>query len=1418
MKPKGAYAALLLVLLCPSGDARALERPWIGDVFFYWYTWDYDRELGGWIGGIHNTPLDGYYDSRTFRDNRRSLWMASEWGLTHHFMDYWTPDWKGEGGEMREATVMRAAESLRKDGYDIWMSYYQDGENFEMRDFSRNVSEKRDVHQWLRDFARSPVWPKIEGQPLQLVYARNGSPKTTIDHAGFRGFLKDRYGDVAALNRAWQTGFKGFDDIEMTFGARGHQRAASIAFQYSIWEREWQKLNGVVKKEFGVPGMRASFDVGYEPYMGFGFADFARVFGGPHSYAGIFAQPHDQDAQRYIQASLARKYNTVFLDHFKNYYFDWDIRVPGMAFHAEPYHFDRFWVGALARRSEALLHLSWNEWWEGSNLEPCREFGKTYCEKNLFYATLMKLAFDSIHNAERAAPVGLLLNDWRFASGAEFHEELYDTIQSLRRLCVPFDLVPDGMATPEQLERFKLVIVPAYGCGLGYNGRGEPIAGVLQKWLQSGKRRLVISHHPSLMPMFGLREALPAAKADAARGPDMNVFVDVGAEGDDPFLRSGYSHRESWGGAVKPGEPRSTFRWTPASGSETSLLLPASPGRDHVLRIVGRTLWPNKLTALVNGRDVGKADVPAGEVRLEIPVPAASVGSSPVVSVGLRHAQTRVPMKEAPAQYPGEARVCNLALEWLQWSTANVAADTRKQQYTMPKDSVRLTGDIFSSGRGFATSVPVQPREYLDAGGAKVVSVVEGREVPRDILLAVGPSAVLYVNGRLSEVRADEYWLPLVTRWAGAEFPRYAAGPHCMVNRLSAGDTDFIVAANEDIAEPRELRFDIRTRDLPLGEAAVLTRDGKLYQPLAVESRGGSHLARDMLHYYGVYQFAFSPVRIETPPLALQPGESKAFPVRVVNLTEKPVRGRIEAAAAIPTVTGRPAEVQLQPGEKKTVELSISVAPTADWGRKTIYVNLALNDRRAVVFRELIVERPTEIELADVVIDPASPRLEVRVRKSPYGRTAPLVGARLSLAGRTVALPAIAEGESRQVSLAPLEAAAPAKPELRAEKLRIDLPGPRSGQTIEREVYVAVKPKDFAAPADAITALVVFNPRATPLEKEPVAGQLPEGSGPYCVRLENATSVPSQSAGNRSIRWLADVPSRSGRTYYLCRGEAKAESDLRYSAEGLGTGKGTLKIENSRLSVVLSEAAGGTMTSLRSAKTGRDYGRKSFGAAYGTFSRYDPKKPTTSTVEYIDEKKVQQEDTPGRIELLSHGPVAVVTRVKWSDRKVKVEQTYEFRAHQPYFLLRQEVRPIDLAGQQELVAINAQFQPNRLTKSFPNFVGVPSQSPQPHFGWRKGDWVPDYATLMAPDHFDESVSLIVMEKTGLRSIRQGFWPEKRPSPGRCAVAQVELLADLSTGCNAELYVLLHEGHQIVARRFLDDRLLVPKVEVVEKLK
>jgi len=1391
----------LFCVLLGVRPASALDSPWISTVFFYWYTWDSDEKLGSWIGGVHNTPMDGYYDSRAFADNRRSLWQASEWGVTHHFMDYWAPNWKGENGQMREAVVMKAAEALRESGYDIWMSYYQDGENFEMQEFSRNVSEKRDVHQWLRDFSNSEVWPKIDGRPLQLVYARNGRPETTVDHDGFRRFLMECYENIAALNGVWNTDFESFDDVEMTFTARGHQRAEAIEYQYTIWDREWSKLDGLVKDEFGHPGMKASFDVGYGPFRRFGYANFTRTFGGPHSYAGIFGPPDDQDAERFIQAALAKKYNTVFFDHFKNFYFDWDIRVPGIAYLPEPHNFDRFWTGALARYSEAILHLSWNEWWEGSNLEPCQEFGKTYCEKNLLYATVMKLAFESIRTAGQGAPVAVLLNDWRFASGAGHEEELYETIQVLRRLNLPFDLVPDDFATVEYLGKFKLVVAPAYDAGLGYNKQREPILDVLEKWLQTGERRLIVSAHDTVAAKLGLREVTSPPAGSEVRGEDVNVFIDVGAEGDEEWLGDGsFSGREPTAAPKADRDnagPHHTFRWTPAFDSQTSFMLPAGPNRDHLLRIGGRAFWPNTISVVANGRTVAKVDI-AGTVDLEVNVSAAEIGAAPMVKLQLLYAKKNVPGEIAPQQYKSEGRVCNLALEKVQWSTANIPKDSKEQKFQIIEDALRLTGRTFAGASDEGISIPFRPRPRVTGAGAEVQSVLNINNLPRDILLPFGRSEVLYVNGLLSEVNTEEYWLALIRDWAGVDFHRFAAGEHCIAGRLSAGNTDFVVCFNQDVSQARELSLDLTQSGPPLSEATALSRDGHDYQPIEMSPAAGppSMHGADTMQYYGVYQFAFSPVKIDTPELVAQPGQEGSFAVTVTNLAAGPEKGRIEIGSILPTISGEAVEVELKAGETKTVNVPIKVAKTADWGRKTVYFTLDFGPDMAYLLRELVVQKPTQVELADVIIDAADPRAELSVSENRYGQTAPLAAAKVSLSGHVVDIPDVQEGHTAKLRFPALQGEAVSQPQLEAATLGIRPGGSVPGEPMEREVFIARRP-------------------ATALENGLLTANARVGSAPFSVRDDEGTPVAAQADTAGRLTFLADVPARSARTYYLCRSEFDVETDIRVSAGDLGTGRGTLSVENSHLAVTLSEAAGGTITSLRSLKTNRDYGLSSLGVNYGTFSQHDPASPLTNTVKYINESKTRQADTPALVEVVSNGPAVVVARVSWADDKVAVEQTYSFPAHASHFVLRQQVRPVNLADVQELVAVDARFQPHRLAKTYPTFTGRPTDKEQPHFGWRKGSWVPPVVSLITPGDFDESISLLITRPDGLVGVRQGFWPAQRPQPGRREVAQIELLADTADGCDAEIHVMVHEGHQIVAQRFLSNLQSPPRVDVVE---
>ncbi|MBC7288709.1 MAG: hypothetical protein H5T86_11865, partial [Armatimonadetes bacterium] len=79
---RSALAIAAIALAWRSAAQTGLDRPWISDTYFYWYEWDYERRSGNWLGGVYNTPLFGYYDSRRLADNLRELHCAAEWGIT----------------------------------------------------------------------------------------------------------------------------------------------------------------------------------------------------------------------------------------------------------------------------------------------------------------------------------------------------------------------------------------------------------------------------------------------------------------------------------------------------------------------------------------------------------------------------------------------------------------------------------------------------------------------------------------------------------------------------------------------------------------------------------------------------------------------------------------------------------------------------------------------------------------------------------------------------------------------------------------------------------------------------------------------------------------------------------------------------------------------------------------------------------------------------------------------------------------------------------------------------------------------------------------------------------------------------------------------------------------------------------------
>lgn len=1408
--PQQALAGGLLGIVL-AGPALALDRPWIGDVFFYWYSWEGEERLGNWTGGVYNTPLVGYYDSLSYEDNYRELWMASEWGLTHHFMDYWAPNWKDREGKPREALLMRAAEQLQREGYDIFMAYYQDGENFEMQDFAANMDPGRDVYLGLKNYASSPAWPKLHGRPFQLVYGRNGQPKLTQDQEGFREALRERYGTLEALNRAWESSFKSWEEVHLDFSS-GLPRADSIRYQYQVWERDWARLEERVRDVHGFPGFKVSFDVGYSPYQGFGYSNFARVFGGPHSYAGIFGPPHEQDTERFIQSIVAKYYDTVFLDHFKNFYHDWEIRIPGTAYPPEPLHFDRFWVGDLLRYAEAVLHLSWNEWWEGSNLEPCYEYGKTYCEKNLFYATLMKLAFPSIRHYARNARVAVLLNDWQFLVGARDQSDLYETLRALRERSIPFDLIPDDFVTLEKLAPFKLVIAPSAGVGFGQNAANESLSQVLQRWLEGASGRyLIVSGCPEWAAFLGL-QPLPEPPAEGATGPDMNLFIDVGEEGDDRFLVEGASQRENWGRlppeAFGATDRDLTVRWTPAVGNVTTFVLPASPNRDHTLRLAGSAIRSNLVTVRVNGQYVSTFALSEGYSEYEGRIPAAAIGGRRLIELQLVYARRHVPQEIDPQRWPGEARVCNLALDWLQFSTANVPP-SREQNFTLPEEQIVFSAEALGPLANRTLTLPYRPHARLTHPQATLLSRYATDQAPHTLLLPVGKNHVAYVNGSLGSVSDRDYLDALVTDWAGAQGPHRILGESVQGTVLVAGRTLLPLAYNHDITRSQPVKFRLHTVQQPVAEVRRLSVDGQPGGEVDFRIQAGKLTFEDTIRYYGVYEVVLCPVRLQTPELLLHPGEKRTVTVTLANQTAAPVAGTVGLESIIPTLASDTVSFNLPPQARQPFDLHLEAKPTVDWGLKTVTFKVTTDQGTAYFWRSLRVERNPDLRPAVRALSSRQPQLPVCNVENGFTRNATARNVRVRWteevpygdlqSGETVSRPfPVAESTAAGVMEQPIQ-------------LVYDL----WGQTVTRPCQVRVvnfpplRERPAEAPAGAVARLLVANASDDYLENYvltlPLADlHLPPGTHPgfLFVREANGSVVPSQVDFGREFSCLTMLPPRSVVTLWICQGEGEAApTDLRIESRDLGSGHGLLTLRNSVLSLTLDEAQGGTATSLISQATGQDYGAASFGVAYGSFGTFDPLKPAVNTTQFIREKKVYQRETPAKIRLLAHGPLRAVVEVEWRDAHLRAQQVYELRAYADHFRLQAQVVPQRTLEAEEIVVVDGRFRRNRLTKIFPNFTGLPEAftGNNPHGGWRQAPYVPPVATLMTLPDCPESLSWVVRRSQGVEAFRQGFWPEKRPEPGPAVYGQVEYLAHGRGAAELEVYVKLHSGHQRVAQ-------------------
>ncbi len=118
---------------------------------------------------------------------------------------------------------------------------------------------------------------------------------------------------------------------------------------------------------------------------------YGKAGGGVHTYNPVF-EDLSRLKETYVAAAWACRANgPLFAATVVPGYDDTGIRKPGgKRARDDGRLYDAFWEAALASEPDWVLVCSWNEWHEGSEIEPSKEYGDVYLKKTAEWARKWK--------------------------------------------------------------------------------------------------------------------------------------------------------------------------------------------------------------------------------------------------------------------------------------------------------------------------------------------------------------------------------------------------------------------------------------------------------------------------------------------------------------------------------------------------------------------------------------------------------------------------------------------------------------------------------------------------------------------------------------------------------------------------------------------------------------------------------------------------------------------------------------------------------------------------------------------------------------------------------------------------------------------------------------------------------------------
>lgn len=339
------WGVLLVAAACTAAtDAAFAAAP---EVFAYYYAW---YEGGDWSRHAYpNTPELGEYDSGSAEVARRHIEMAADHGLDGFVVSWWGDQ---DAHTKRIRTGLLSAPNLGRVRFAMLYESAKLSRLDSQRDLWFDFSSPRLVEQFTQDlrqlkaeYFHYPNYWRIDGRPVVVFYlSRN-----------YENFSAEKLREI--------------------------QDAAGVEL-YTVGDEVFLDRQELPERAMNGPGV-------FDAYTAYNLLQNHRV------------EPQD-DAVSYherIASALYRRWAeeaVVFPGVFPSYK---DFRG-NRVLAGDPARFEQLmrsageWADANAPGTpRAVLVASFNEWWEGSTIEPAKEYGAGYLE-----------AIQRFKNAARSAP------------------------------------------------------------------------------------------------------------------------------------------------------------------------------------------------------------------------------------------------------------------------------------------------------------------------------------------------------------------------------------------------------------------------------------------------------------------------------------------------------------------------------------------------------------------------------------------------------------------------------------------------------------------------------------------------------------------------------------------------------------------------------------------------------------------------------------------------------------------------------------------------------------------------------------------------------------------------------------------------------------------------------------------------------